>query len=100
MYARVTTFHLKIEKHKEAVEIYRDSIIPAAKQQDGFRSACFFVNKNAGKFVSITMWDSMQNAVDNQKSGYYQQQVDKLTHLQVVVPEIEGFEVGAYEHVL
>lgn len=98
MYARVTTFNLEISKRKEAVEIYENSIIPAAEKQDGFKSACFFVNKNAGKFVSVTMWDSMDHAVANQRSGYFQTQIDKLAHLQVVVPEIEGFDVGAHKH--
>ena len=98
MYARVTTFNLDISRRQEAVEIYKNSIIPAAEKQEGFRSACFFVNKNAGKFVSITMWESMDNAVANQKSGYFQDQIDKLSHLQVVVPEIEGFDVGAHKH--
>ncbi len=98
MYARVTTFNLNISRREEAVEIYKNSIIPAAEKQDGFRSACFFVNKNAGKFVSITMWDSMDHAVANQKSGYFQAQIDKLSHLQVVVPDIEGFDVSAHKH--
>ena len=31
MYARVTTFHLKIDKREEAIKIYRNSIVPEAK---------------------------------------------------------------------
>ncbi|MEN8192497.1 MAG: antibiotic biosynthesis monooxygenase [Bacteroidota bacterium] len=98
MYSRVTTFNLDISKREEAADIYNNSIIPAARKQEGFRSACFLVHKNAGKFVSITMWDSMEYAVANQKSGYFQAQIDKLAHLQVVIPEIEGFQVLAHEH--
>lgn len=98
MYARVTTFYIDLSKRKEAIDIYENSIIPAAENQEGFRSACFLVNKNAGKFISITMWDNMEYAVANQKSGYYQSQIDKLAHLQVVVPDIEGLEVAAHKH--
>ena len=84
MYARVTTFHLRIDKREEAIAIYRDSIVPEAKKQKGFKGASFFVNKNAGKFVSITVWEDMNAAVENQKTGYYQKQIDKFIDLQVV----------------
>lgn len=98
MYARVTTFYIDLAKRKEAIDIYENSIIPAAENQEGFRSAFFLVNKNAGKFISITMWENMEYAVANQKSGYYQAQIDKLAPLQVVVPDIEGLEVAALKH--
>ena len=51
---------------------YEESIIPAAKKQPGFKNALFLTNRNAGKFVAITIWESIQHALDNQKSGYYQ----------------------------
>lgn len=98
MYARVTTFYIDISKRKEAIDIYENSIIPAAEAQKGFKSACFLINRNAGKFISITMWENMEHAIANQKSGYYQAQIDKLAHLQVVVPEIEGLDVAAIKH--
>ena len=97
MYARVTTFHLRIDKREEAIDIYKNSIVPEAKQQKGFRGASFLVNKNAGKFVSTTIWEDMESAVANQKTGYYQRQIDKLLDLQVVVPEFEGFDVPVFD---
>ncbi|MDA3859667.1 MAG: antibiotic biosynthesis monooxygenase [Melioribacteraceae bacterium] len=93
MYARVTTLHLKIDKRDEAIDIFQNSILPEAKKQQGFMGASFFVNKNAGKFVSITVWKDMEAAVANQKTGYYKRQIDKFENLQVVVPEFEGFDV-------
>lgn len=93
MYARVTTLHLNISKRQEAIDIYKNSVIPEAEKQNGFKAASFFVNKNAGKFVSITIWEDMDAAVANQKSGYFQKQIDKFADLQVVVPEFEGFDV-------
>lgn len=98
MYARVTTLHLNISKRQEAIDIYKNSVIPEAKQQKGFKGATFFVNKNSGKFVSITIWEDMDAAVANQKSGYFQKQVDKFVHLQVVVPEFEGFDVPVIDY--
>lgn len=97
MYARMTTFHLNIQSLSKACEIYKNSIIPAAKAQEGFKHAMFLTNKNAGKFVSITIWENLNCALANQKSGYFQEQVDKFDDFSVVKPEIEGFEVGHRE---
>jgi len=97
MYARVTTFHLKLDKRKEAIDIYQNSVVKEAKEQKGFKGASFFVNKNAGKFISITVWEDMEAAVANQRTGYYQRQIDKFSELQVVPPEFEGFDVPILE---
>ena len=95
MYARMTTFHLKREFIEKAVEIYKDSIVPEAKKQKGFKSAYFLLNKVAGKFVSITFWNEMEDAVENEKSGYFHKQVEKFSDFIIVQPEVEGFNVGA-----
>jgi heme-degrading monooxygenase HmoA len=81
---------------EDAIKVYEDSIIPAAKKQAGFKNAFFLTNRNAGKFVSITVWENIDYALNNQKSGYYQEQIDKLEKFTVVKPEVEGFSVGAF----
>ncbi|MCB0730722.1 MAG: hypothetical protein KDC88_06785 [Ignavibacteriae bacterium] len=95
MYARMTTFYLNVKSMEEATKVYEESIIPAAKKQPGFKNALFLTNRNAGKFVAITIWESIQHALDNQKSGYYQKQIDKFEEFMVVKPDVEGFTVGA-----
>ena len=96
MYARVTTFYLKVKSLEEAAKLYQESVIPVARKQAGFVRALSLTNRNAGKFVAVTIWDSIENALANQKSGYYQSQIDKFDEFMVVKPpEIEGFTVGA-----
>lgn len=95
MYARVTTFHLNVKSMEEAIKVYEESIIPAAKKQQGFKKALFLANRNAGKFVSITIWEKIEYALENQKSGYFQEQIDKFNSFEVIKPEVEGFSVGA-----
>ena len=95
MYARVTTFHFKVKSMEEASKVYQESVIPEAQKQPGFKNAFFLTNRNAGKFVSITIWDTIESAMANQKSGYYQAQIDKFDEMSVVNPEVEGFSVGA-----
>ena len=95
MYARMTTFHLEVKKMEEATEIFENSIIPAARMQDGFKNAFFLTNRNAGKFVSVTIWEDIEYALANQRTGYFQEQLDKLEQFEVVKPDVEGFQVGA-----
>ena len=37
MHARVVTIQTQLGKMEEAIRIYRDSLIPAAKEQKGFK---------------------------------------------------------------
>lgn len=98
MYARVSTLHLNLSKKQEAIDIFTNSVIPEAKKQNGFKSAYFFIKRNAGEFVIITIWKDLDAAVANQKSGYFQKQIDKFEHLQVVDPEFSGYDVAAIQY--
>ncbi|MBK7106877.1 MAG: antibiotic biosynthesis monooxygenase [Ignavibacteriae bacterium] len=95
MYARMTTFYLHVKSMEHATKVYQESIIPAAKNQPGFLRAFFLTNSNAGKFVAITIWDNIEHALANQKSGYYQAQIDKFNDFMIDKPDVEGFSVGA-----
>lgn len=95
MYARMTTFNINLKSMDDAIKIYKESIIPAAQKQPGFKNAFFLTNRNAGKFVSITIWENTDLAIANQKSGYFQAQLDKFQDFLVDQPEVEAFQVGA-----
>lgn len=99
MFARQTTFQISRENHAKSVEIYKTQIIPEAEKQKGFKGAYFLCNKNSSKFISLTFWDNFQSAYDNQKSGYFQRQIDKLEDLVVNPPDVEGFEVCSFSEI-
>ena len=48
MFARIVTVHAKIEKLDEVIAIYRDSVVPAAKQQKGFLGARLSTDRATG----------------------------------------------------
>ena len=78
MFARITIVQGKIDKLDESIKIYEDSIISAAKSQKGFQGAYLPTDRNTGKAISCTLWDSEDEAFANEQSGYYQEQLDKL----------------------
>ncbi len=93
MFARITIVQGKIDKLDESIKIYENSI-PAAKSQKGFREAYLLTDRNTGKGISCTLWDSEEDAVANEKSGYYQEQIYKFKDLLTAPPVQEGYEVS------
>ncbi len=93
MFARCTTMQIKIAFIDKAIEIYNQSILPAARSQKGFMGLNFFLDRKTGKAVSIAIWESEEDALANEKSLYYQEQIIKLMSLYSTPPIREGFEV-------
>ena len=93
MFARLTIIQVDIERIDEGIEIYRDSVVPAARSQKGFRGSSLLVDRKSGKGISIVLWDSEEDAIANEKSRYYQEQVLKGVQFYTKPPIREGYEV-------
>jgi heme-degrading monooxygenase HmoA len=94
MYARVTTTQMQPGKTEEAIRIYRDSVVPAAKQQQGFKGAFLLTDPNTGKGVSISLWETEADMRAGETSGYYQEQIAKFAQVFAGPPTREGYEVS------
>ena len=75
MYARVVSGTMQLDKNAETVEIYRNSIVPAAKEQKGFKGGNLFTDDQTGKFISITLWETEDDMISGDSSGYLQEQL-------------------------
>lgn len=94
MFARTTTMHLKIAFIDEALEIYKNSIVPAAQAQKGLVELKFLLDRSSGKAIAIAIWESEQDAKANEESHYYQEQLVKLLSYYAYPPIKEGFEIA------
>ena len=94
MFARLTIVPMKMDKLDETIKIFKESIVSAAKSQKGYRGAYLLTDRKTGKEVSISLWDSEEDAIANEQSGYYQEQVSKLKEFFTVPPVREGYEVS------
>ena len=95
MFVRLTILQVKSDKLDEAVKIFGESVIPAAKLQKGFCGGYLLTDRNTGKGIAMSLWDSEGDAVASEQSGYYQEQViDKFRDLYTVPPVREGYEVS------
>ena len=93
MFARVTTFYFRKDLIEKAIEIAKKSIVPAAKQQEGFVSFTVLVDRESGKALAITTWESKENMEANEKNQYYNEQLMKLMVTFTADPFKERFEV-------
>ena len=93
MFARCTTMQFKLAFIDQAVEILKNSIVPAAQSQKGFKGLNFYLDRKTGKAVSIAIWESEEDAKANEKNLYYQEQLLKLKHHFANPPIREGYEV-------
>ncbi len=94
MFARLTIVQVKIDKLDETIKIFEDSVAPAAKSQKGFSGAYLLTDRKTGKGISISLWDREEDAVANEQSGYYQEQVGRFKDVFTAPPVQEGYEVS------
>ena len=95
MFARVITVQAQPGKVDEAAMLYRDSVIPAAKQQKGFSGAMLLTDDVTGKGISITLWETEADQKASEASGYVAQQLGKLAAVLAGPPTRESFLVSA-----
>jgi heme-degrading monooxygenase HmoA len=61
MYARMNTSHWNPETRERALELTRDTIIPAYQEHPGYRGYVLLIERDGDKGVAITLWDSEEN---------------------------------------
>ena len=67
--------------------------MPAAQQQHGFKGNLLLGNRATGDVVSISLWDFEADMVAGEQSGYYQEQVAKLSSMFTGQPDMRHYEV-------
>lgn len=96
MFARMTIIQVEPEKIDDAVRIYKKSVVPEAKKQKGYRGACVLVDPKSGKCISVTFWRTEKDAIANEESLYYQEQLVKFLNLLAGPMIREGYEVRVH----
>lgn len=92
MYARVTTFAIVPEKVDKALDIAETSVFPALQQQRGFKGMLKLFDRQTGKAISVTLWETEADLKAGESDGFAQQQVAKFASLVSALPTQETFE--------
>ena len=96
MYARVTQDPIQPGKLGQAIKVERDSILRAATVEKGFKGLYFLTNRKTGKGMTISLWDTEEDMMAAEKSGYYGEQLAKLLPLLSGPPIREYYEVDVW----
>ena len=95
MHVRAATVQIQSGKMQEAIDLYKDSVVPAAKVQKGFQGAYLMTDASSGKALSITVWESEVDMMAGESSsGYYQEQIAKFGGLFAGPPTTEHYELS------
>ena len=94
MHARVVLGTVKRNKYDEAIKIYRESVKPAAKEQKGFIRMNLLTDPDTNKFISITIWETKNDMIAGESSGYLQKQINKIADLFLGPPIIQHYVIS------
>lgn len=94
MHARVTTLEIQLGKAGEVIHIFRDMVVPAAKEVKGFQGAWLLTDPAANKIISVTLWETEADLAAGETSGFYREQVGKVAGLVAAPPVREAYEVS------
>jgi heme-degrading monooxygenase HmoA len=93
MFARFTIIHTDIHKIDEAAKLFEESVVPAFQSQKGYQAVYFLTDRNTGKNICVSIWETEEAAIQNEKSRSYQEQLVKFMDLFTEPPIREGYEV-------
>ena len=96
MHARMFTFDGTVEEIDAAIGVARDQILPLERQMAGFRGLVVLADKEAGKLVSLSLWESEEEMQASEESArmlvrFAAQSVGGKRR------STEGFDVALYE---
>ena len=61
MEARVVDLRILPTEAREVVRIYRDSVLPAARRQQGIKGALLLTDDETGVGISISLWETEED---------------------------------------
>jgi heme-degrading monooxygenase HmoA len=94
MYARVTLVQVLPGKIDGAIGLFQDSVVPAADQQEGHKGHYLLTDRESGKGISISLWETRADMTAGESSGHYQQQLAKFKDIFAAPPVREAYEVS------
>ena len=93
MHARVVTSQLKPGSVEQAIQIWRDQVMPTLKGAKGFKHSYMTGDRNTGKGVVFSLWETEADATAWNTSGKYAEVIAHFAQHFAAPPTQEQFEV-------
>lgn len=98
MYARIVRMDYNPYRCDEAVDIMHKRVVPAAKQQKGFKGFWMLMDRSTGKSFTVSLWEEAADQnITGENSQYFRDAISHLVPLLSGEPNVEDFEVVIQE---
>jgi heme-degrading monooxygenase HmoA len=95
VHARVVSMEMLPIDVGEAARIYQERVLPAAREQQGFRGAFLLTDAETGEGLSVSLWRSEEDMHASEASGFYHRKLSELDALFISTPVRKHYEVSA-----
>jgi heme-degrading monooxygenase HmoA len=98
MHARISTFQFQgpPDQLDEGLRYARENIVPPLRQMDGFKGVIALLDRQSGKTLSVTLWESEQ-AMRASEEDANQLRQESAEASSETVEGVERYEVGIFE---
>ena len=93
MHARVVIMEMLPIDVAEAVRTYRDRVVPAGREQEGFSGAWMLSDPETGEGLSISLWQSAEDMLASQESDFHYREIGELEDYFISAPVRKHYEV-------
>jgi len=94
VFARVSTYTGTSDEIDEAIRQVRENTLPKLKQLDGYKGAYFLVDRQNGKSLAVTLWES-EEAMSASEEAANSLRSDVADALGTQMVGVERYEVAA-----
>ena len=91
MYARNISFRLKNNMQSDYTRTFENEILPLLRKQKGFKDEIMLCNSGSQDAVSVSLWESKNNASDYNTNAY-PQVLKTLASVIDGTPRVQTFE--------
>ncbi len=71
MFARVTLGEAPPERLDHMTHEIREHVLPALRMQDGFAGVLLLVERESGRVLAVTLWESQQAMNATEEAAYW-----------------------------
>jgi heme-degrading monooxygenase HmoA len=96
MHARMSTLDGLPDEMDEGLRDVKEHVLPQLQQQDGFKGFIALGNRQSGKLIGITFWESEQAMQASEEVGD-RMRSDTAEATGEAIEAVERYEVGLFE---
>jgi heme-degrading monooxygenase HmoA len=96
MHARMTTMEGSSERLDEGLREIREDVLPQLHQQEGFKGFIVFDNRQSGKLVGFSLWES-EDAMQTSEGVGDRTRRESADTMGDTIEGVERYEVALFE---